>query len=358
MSGAVELTQVSLRWPGLRPGLVLGGALLAVSLASLTLGAAGMPVERLWTVVAEALGLPGAVAPALDRAILLEIRLPRLLLALAVGAALSTSGALMQGLFRNPLADPGLLGVSGGAALGAAVGLLLLGRLPALQTNLRGPLVPACALVGGFLAVRVVTKLARGKGASAAVLTMLLAGLAVEALSRAGVGLAQAVASDQELRDLTFWMLGSLGGATWPRLAWVLPVLGLGVVMSQRLAPALDALLLGEDEAGHVGVDVARTKRQVVLLTSAMVGCAVALTGAIAFVGLVVPHLARLAGGPAHRRLLPRSAAGGALLVATADLAARTLAAPAEIPIGVLTALLGAPFFLTLLRKGTREATC
>jgi iron complex transport system permease protein len=347
LSAPVALMQVGLRGVRWRPGALLAAALVGVSLASLSMGAAGLSLGG----VAAALGWPGAEASPVEQAILLHLRLPRLLLALAVGAALATSGALMQGLFRNPLADPGLLGVSGGAALGAAVGLLAVGRLPELQAWLRGPLVPACALLGGLGAVTAVTRLSRGRAASAAVLTMLLAGLAVEALSRAGVGLAQLLANDQELRDLTFWMLGSLGGATWPRLAWILPVLGAGVLLSQRLAPSLDALLLGEAEAAHVGIDVPRTKLQVVLLTSALVGCTVALTGAIAFVGLVVPHLVRLSGGPAHRRLLPRAAAGGALLVAAADLAARTLAAPAEIPIGVLTALLGAPFFLVLLRR-------
>lgn len=279
-----------------------------------------------------------------------QIRLPRALLALVVGAVLALCGVAMQGLFRNPLADPGLVGVSSGAALGAAlaiVGGALLGGPPAW---LLPWLLSASAFAGGLGVTALVYRLGRRDGQTS-VATMLLAGIALSALAGAGIGLFSYLADDATLRTLTFWNLGSLNGASYARL-WPLLLVGCGVALwLPRRATALNALLLGESEARHLGFEVERLKRELVLCTALGVGAAVAAAGMIGFVGLVVPHLVRLLTGPDHRRLLPAAALAGASLLLLADLAARLLLAPAELPIGTLTALLGAPFFLYLLLR-------
>lgn len=327
----------------------LAVALLGVALLSLGSGASSVGLGAL---------LSGEPLDPTARTILWQLRLPRLLLGVGVGAGLAVCGAVMQGLFRNPLADPSLIGVSSGAALGAALGILAAARIPGLPQGLQAGLLPVGACLGGLFAVVTVHRLAT-RGGRTVVITLLLSGLAIEALSRSGTGLVTFLADDRELRDLSFWLLGSLGGATWPRLMWVAPIAALGFWLVRGLAPALDALLLGEAEAGHVGVDVEKVKRRAVALTTLLVGSAVALAGVIGFVGLVVPHVVRLALGPSHRRLLPASALVGATLVTGADVLARTAAAPAEIPIGVVTAVLGAPFFLHLLRRtGQRASPC
>lgn len=279
-----------------------------------------------------------------------QIRLPRALFGLAVGAVLAQSGVAMQGLFRNPLADPGLIGVSGGAALGAAlaiVGERLLGGAPAW---LAPWLLSASAFLGGLAMTVLVYRLGRRDGETR-VAAMLLAGVALGALAGAGIGLCGYLADDAALRALAYWNLGSLNGASYARL-WPLLAVCLGVALwLPRRAAALNALLLGESEARHLGVDVERLKRELVCCVALGVGAAVAAAGLIGFVGLLVPHLLRLLTGPDHRRLLPAAALGGAALLLYADLAARLLLAPAELPLGILTALLGAPCFLYLLRR-------
>lgn len=283
--------------------------------------------------------------------ILGQIRLPRALLGLAVGAVLALSGVAMQGLFRNPLADPGLIGVSSGAALGAAlviVGGELMGGIPPL---LEPYLLSLSAFVGGLGVTVLVYRLGRRDGRTH-VATMLLAGIALTALVGALIGLFTYLADDTTLRTLTFWNLGSLNGANYARL-WPLLLVTLGVaIWLPRRSQALNALLLGESEARHLGFDVERLKRELVFCTALGVGTAVAAAGMIGFVGLVVPHLVRLMIGPDHRLLLPASALAGGSLLLLADLLARLTLAPAELPIGIVTALLGGPFFLYLLLRG------
>lgn len=244
----------------------------------------------------------------------------------------------MQGLFRNPLADPGLIGVSSGAALAATAGIVLgaavLGPAFALWSRW---LIPLAAFVGALVATLLVTTIGR-RGGRTVVATMLLAGVAIAAIAGAGIGFLVFLADDEQLRDLTFWGMGSLGGATWARLSVVLPPMLLCVGLLLRCRRDLNTLVLGETAAGHLGVTVEVLKRRLIVLVALSVGCAVAVSGAIGFVGLVVPHLLRLACGPDHRLLLPASALGGAILLLCSDLAARTLAAPAELPIGVITA--------------------
>ncbi|MCZ0753685.1 FecCD family ABC transporter permease [Aeromonas enteropelogenes] len=283
-----------------------------------------------------------------------EIRLPRTLLCIAVGGILGLCGAVMQGLFRNPLADPGIIGVSGGAALGAALAIVLLTPLSQQwQATLGIGLLPLLAFLGGALTTTLVYLLGTREGGTS-VTVMLLAGVAITALSGAVIGLLTYLADDQMLRDLSLWQMGTLAAGKPADVALALLTLATLIWLFLRDANPLNALLLGEGEARHLGVDVQTLKRRLILLTAAGVGVAVAVSGMIGFVGLVVPHLVRLMAGPNHVRLLPLSALLGAALLLGADMLARTLLAPAELPVGIITALLGAPFFIWLLIKGRR----
>ncbi|WP_178091872.1 iron ABC transporter permease [Pseudomonas sp. 8AS] len=319
---------------------------------SLALGPISLPLADTLQAALRLLGLP-LEGEGLQQAelILGQIRLPRSLLGLAVGAVLALSGVAMQGLFRNPLADPGLVGVSGGAALGAAIAIVGGSYLGGLPPALEPYLLSLCAFAGGLAVTALVYRFGRRDGQTH-VATMLLAGVALTAMAGAGVGLFTYLADDASLRSLTFWNLGSLNGASYARL-WPLLLVTLGVAAwLPRRAAALNALLLGESEARHLGFDVERIKLELVLCTALGVGAAVAAAGLIGFIGLVVPHLMRLLVGPDHRVLLPASLLAGASLLLLADLVARLLLAPAELPIGIVTALLGAPFFLYLLLRG------
>lgn len=292
-----------------------------------------------------------------EEAVLLAIRLPRALAGMLIGAALAVSGAALQGLFRNPLADPALIGVSNGAALAAVIVIVLGGSLvPLLPFLPGGLLLPLAAFLGGLAATSIVYRIASRDGRTD-VATMLLAGVAVNAIAGAGIGLMVFLSDDQQLRDLNYWLLGSLGGVTWHSLGLAAPFILLGALALPLFARHLNALLLGESEATHLGFHVERTKRALVVLAALATGTAVAITGVIGFVGLVVPHLVRLIAGPDHRLLLPASALFGASLLLVADLFARTLVLPAELPIGILTACGGGPFFLWLLLRRRKRGT-
>ncbi|ADC62622.1 FecCD family ABC transporter permease [Allochromatium vinosum] len=325
--------------------------MLSVTLLSIAIGPVTIPPSEVLRVMAASLGLPvGEVQPQ-HVAVIETIRLPRTLLGLLVGAALAVAGASMQGLFRNPLADPGLIGVSAGSAL-AAVSIIVLGGqgLTVLTTALGAFTLPLAAFGGGLITTLVVYRLASRDGQTS-VTTLLLAGIAINALCGAGTGLLTYLADDQQLRNLTFWSLGSLGGATWSQVGSLALLVTLPLFALPLLARTLNALLLGEAEAGHLGISVQRMQRLIVALAALAVGAAVAVSGLIGFIGLVVPHLLRLALGPDHRILLPGAALLGGSLLLLADLLARTLVTPAELPIGILTALLGGPFFLVLLMR-------
>lgn len=284
--------------------------------------------------------------------VLLAIRLPRVLLAILVGAGLSTSGTLMQGLFRNPLADPSLIGTSAGAALGG-VGVIVLGSalLPAFTRTLGTAALPAAAFLGGLAATTLVYRISTA-GSRSPLASTLLAGIAVNVLAGAAVGLLLTVADDAQLRTITFWNMGSLGGATWPVIAITAPMIVLSVLAAPRLARGLNALLLGDAEAAHLGIRVRSLKRSAIAISAVSVGASVAVAGMIGFVGLVAPHMIRLILGPDHRGVIPCAALLGAILLLCADLAARTMAAPAELPIGIVTSLIGAPLFLWLIMRG------
>lgn len=283
-----------------------------------------------------------------------SIRLPRVCTAVLVGAALAMAGTSLQGLFRNPLADPALIGVSSGGALGAVAVIVLLplfsaGAMVALWA------LPMAAFVCGVAVTLIIYRVA-WTGGRTEVTAMLLAGIAMNALIGALIGVLIFSASDDQIRTFVFWSMGSLASGSWSLLGVSLLFMLPGIILLPTFSRPLNILLLGEAETYQLGYDVQRIKRQVILLSAGMVGAAVALSGIIAFVGLVVPHLLRIACGPDHRFLLPASGLAGAILLLWADVAARTLMAPAELPIGILTALLGAPFFLVLLARSLSSA--
>jgi iron complex transport system permease protein len=325
----------------------LAALLVLVALIALGTGPAPVPVGR---VVEILLAGPGAGVGG-EGLIIWQIRVPRILVGALVGATLAVSGALMQGLFRNPLADPGLVGVSSGAALGA-VSTIVLGStlLLPLTTIFGGYSIAFAAFVMAFASTLLLYTIAT-RGGRTSVATMLLAGIALGAFSAAATGLLVFTSSDQQLRDITFWSLGGLGGASWSKLAIAGPIMLLVLVAMPALARGLNAYVLGEAEAFHLGIHVQRLKFAVIFLVAAGTGAAVATSGVIGFVGIVVPHLLRLAMGPNHQPLLPACALGGAVLLLAADMVARTIVAPAELPIGILTAAIGAPFFLWMLLR-------
>jgi iron complex transport system permease protein len=327
--------------------LVVLVLLLAIAcLISLGSGPTGVDLSHLWLYLS---GRSSELAVQ-ERVVLEAVRLPRTALGLLVGAGLAVSGAMMQGLFRNPLADPGVVGVTSGAAL-FAVGGIVLGStslLAPVSLLLGSHFLPLMAFLGGLLNTWLLYKIAT-RGGQTHTTTLILSGIAVGALSAALMGLLIFMADDRQLRDITFWNLGSLGGATFTRVISVLPFVVLVTAIIPFVARGLDALILGDAAAFHMGVPVQRLKRLVILAVAAACGATVAVAGSIGFVGIVVPHLLRLVIGPSHRFLLPASAIGGAALLLVADSVARTIVAPAELPIGIITALFGAPVFLMLL---------
>jgi iron complex transport system permease protein len=349
-------------FPGLRTKLksrrsyvvlfVLVLVLAFVTIVSADKGAVEINPRQILAIILKVFGVHLAVDfTSLQESTLIDIRLPRIALGLLVGAALGISGAAMQGLFRNPLADPSLVGISSGAAL-AATTVVIVGdavsfKLPPIFGLFAFPLA---AFVGALITTLIIYRLSTIAGQTA-VATLLLAGIAINAIAQAFSGFLTFYATDTQIRSLTFWKLGSLGGGNWAAVLTIVPFILVPMLLFSRLARPLNALLLGESEAGHLGFDIEKVKKLTIVLVALAVGASVAFTGLISFVGLVVPHLLRLVIGPDHRYLLPGSALLGAILLLTADLTARTLVAPAEMPIGVLTAITGAPFFLWLLLR-------
>ncbi|MFF8604964.1 FecCD family ABC transporter permease [Streptomyces sp. NPDC015346] len=323
-------------------------ALVLLALVSAGLGAYEIPLGDVLASLQHRLGLGGHALDRSAESVLWNIRLPRVVLALLVGASLGCAGALMQGVFGNPLAEPGVIGISSGAAVGAvgaiALGLDFFGNWT----------VTVCAFAAGVVTVFLVYAMSRSGGRTE-VVTLILTGIAVNAFAGALIGLFIFFADNAQITQITFWQLGSLAQATWPKVLAVLPCALLGLAVAPFHARELDLLALGERPARHLGVDVERLRAVLILVVALLTAAAVAVAGIIAFVGLLVPHLLRMANGPGHRFLVPGSALGGAVVLAAGDLAARTVAAPAELPLGVLTALIGSPFFFWLLRRTRRR---
>ncbi|KUN48604.1 FecCD family ABC transporter permease [Streptomyces olivochromogenes] len=327
-------------------GLVV--ALLVLVPVAAGLGAYPIPTGDVLSSVTHRVGLGGSALGRVPESVLWNVRFPRIVLALLIGASLGCAGALMQGVFGNPLAEPGVIGVSSGAAVGAVASL-------ALGLNFLGTwTVPAVAFVTGLATALLVYAMSRSGGRTE-VVTLILTGIAVNAFTGALIGLFLFFADTAAVSQITFWQLGSLAQATWPKVLAVLPCAAVGLALAPLYARRLDLLALGERPARHLGVDVERLRIVLVLVIALLTAAAVSVSGIIAFVGLVVPHLLRMVAGPGHRFLIPGSTLGGAVVLLAADLAARTVAQPAELPLGVLTALLGSPFFFWLLRRTRRR---
>jgi iron complex transport system permease protein len=325
--------------------------LLCALTVGLAVGAIPLPLSTVVGVLAHQVGLVNGPGPwsAADQTIIVAVRLPRVIAGALVGAALAVAGVLYQGLLRNPLADPFVIGASGGAALAATLALVL---LPAFGLVLGFGVVPVAAFVGALLAVATVYRLARVGGTTPLTL-LLLAGFAVSALMSAGVSLS-IVLSDRlqlRLRSLFAVLMGGISVSGWDQIVIVAPLIVLGLAVAPVFGRVLNAFALGEDGAAYVGVDVERQKAWIIIVATWLTATAVSISGLIGFVGLVVPHMLRLSLGPDHRHLLPASALGGAAFLVLMDALARLVIAPAELPIGILTACVGGPLFLWLLRR-------
>ncbi len=325
---------------------VLVGLLVAAVLLAVAIGAVWIPPLtslRLFAWKLHLIARPANVLPS-TAVILFQLRLPRVLEAAVVGAALAPAGTVFQALFRNPMADPAIIGVSSGAALGA-IAVILLGGGAALG----GMGVPAAAFVGALGTAFLVYRLAR-LGPSVQVATLLLAGIAVAAVISAGMSVAMSL-SGRDIRFAYFWLLGGLSGASWRDLLASLPLVLLGLGGALAAVGELNVAALGEERAAQLGQEVERFKRVMLATGSLLAAAAVSVAGLIGFVGLMTPHILRMVLGADHRRLVPASILGGATFMILADLAARTIVTPEEIPVGAVTALLGGPFFLWLLRR-------
>ena len=330
---------------------VLLSALTVVTLlvlaASIRFGAIDFSISEIGRALASL--LPGRPEPNLDQRILLELRFPRAVLCLLVGASLGVGGTLMQALFRNPIVEPGLVGTSSGAAFGSAM-FFVLGGVLHIGTSLWS--LPIAACIGGVISSYLVFLLARSrKDGRASIVMLLLTGLAVNALFMSAIGFLSYIARDPQARSITFWSLGTLSGASWKAVEIVTISTVVGTAIALRYAKQLNALMIGEEEATYLGVNVNRLKWIILSVNVVIVAVATAFTGVISFVGLVVPHILRMLGGADNRYLIAGSALTGAILLTLADLIARLSVRPAELPIGIVTSAVGVPVFIFLLRR-------
>lgn len=338
------------RLTSLLVGLIALVLLLAGIVVSSASGQLDITAGQVVGSILDRWGLTTALAPEDDvvDATLWVVRFPRIIMAMAVGAALAVGGALMQAIFGNPLAEPGVVGVSSGAALGASMAIVF-------GIQFAGSGVAAMAFIGGLLATLVVYAVARAGGRTE-VVTLLLTGIAINAFAQAGLAFVLFLADTASREQIVFWQLGSLAGSVWSEIAVVVPLLVVGTGVAWVLARQLDVLSLGERNARQLGVDVEGVRIIVILLVALLTAAAVAFAGIIAFVGLIVPHIVRMALGPSHRALIGVSVIGGAALMVWADLFTRTLVDGADLPIGMLTALVGGPFFFALLFQQRRKS--
>lgn len=334
----------------------LTGLLLLVMFLSACVGALPIAIKELTAIVSYQLGMGDAQGfSSQQQAVLLNIRLPRIVLGVVIGAALAISGAVIQGLFRNPLSDPGLIGISSGASFFAVLMIVLEGAVFSTIKEIFGYYaISFAAFIGACLTTILVYRLAMKNG-RAEVTLLLLVGICINALTGSFTGLLTYVATDEQLRNITFWSLGSLGGASWQTVIGVLPFTLIPIFLLPLLAKPLNALILGEAQATLMGVKIQRVKQLIILLATIAVGGAVAVAGMIGFIGLVTPHIIRMAFGANNHLVLPASALLGATILSLADLIARTWVAPQELPIGILTALLGTPVFLYIILVDRRK---
>lgn len=349
MSGELQ-TSGALRLRSLAVGVVALVLLVAGILVSSVSGQLDIGTSQVIGSILERWGFQNSWAPddEVVDATLWVVRFPRIIMAMAVGAALAVAGALMQAIFGNPLAEPGVVGVSSGAALGASIAIVF-------GLQFAGSGVAAMAFLGGLLATLLVYAVARAGGRTE-VVTLLLTGIAINAFAQAGLAFVLFLADTASREQIVFWQLGSLAGSVWSEIVVVAPLLVVGTGVAWVLARQLDVLALGERNARHLGVDVEGLRIIVIVVVALLTAAAVAFAGIIAFVGLVVPHIVRMALGPSHRALIVVSFIGGAALLVWADLLTRTLVDGADLPIGMLTALIGGPFFFALLYQQRRKS--
>jgi iron complex transport system permease protein len=337
--------------------LALGLLLVVALVASAAVGAFTFSPARMASYIAQGAGwVPLRESDALDRGVFLQLRLPRVLLAALTGAVLGVSGTLMQGLFRNPIVEPGLAGTSAGAAFGAAFVFVLGGGATALTAPLGALAVPLMAFAGAFAATMIVYRVSSSFG-KVNVFTLLLAGIAVNAMCSAGTGFLSYIARDPQARNITFWNLGTFTTADWRAVGFVGACFLLCFSWSLRYAKPLNALMLGEEEAALLGFDPQRLILRLLVLNTIMVAITTAMVGVIAFVGLVVPHMLRMVRSSDYTFLLPASALLGALVMVVVDIVARLIIPPAELPIGIITAVFGAPVFLWILMRQQRRGS-
>jgi heme transport system permease protein len=334
---------------GTRRGLLvtLAVATLIVLAASIRFGAIDFSIADITHALASL--IPGQPEPTLNQRIFLELRLPRAVLCLFVGASLGVGGTLMQALFRNPIVEPGLVGTSSGAAFGSAM-FFVLGGVLHLSANIWT--LPIAATIGGVISTYLVFLLAKSReDGRASIVMLLLTGLAVNALFMSAIGFLSYIARDPQARSITFWSLGTLSGANWKAVTIVSITTTAGTLSALRFAKQLNALMIGEEEATYLGVNVNRLKWIILSINVVIVAVATAFTGVISFVGLIVPHILRMMRGADNRFLIAGSALLGATLLSLADLVARLSLRPAELPIGIVTSAVGVPVFLYLLRR-------
>lgn len=322
---------------------------LIVLFCSIAFGAVNIVPSDMFAAIKHVLS--GKPAATIYEGVFIQLRLPRVLLCAVTGAILSVSGVLMQGLFRNPVVEPGLVGTSAGAAFGASIVFVVSASLSKELKEITGPLlVPLFAFAGGLLATYVVYKLAKNEK-QVSIVSLLLIGIAVNAVGLSGTGFMSYIARDPQARSITFWNLGTFSGASWMQVLLAGTVAAVMFIIALRYSKQLNALLLGEEEAGYLGVDADQLKRRIMILNTAMVSVATAFVGVISFMGLIIPHILRLLIGSDNKTLLPASMLLGAMLMCLADMGARLLLAPAEIPVGIITSVVGAPVFILLLKK-------
>ncbi len=330
--------------------------LLIVMIASICIGAVHIRPSQLWSMIAYHTGLidqPEYTSQQLT--VLFNLRLPRVLSGALIGAALAISGAAIQGLFRNPLAEPGLIGISSGATLSAALMIVYGGKIFQMTGSTYGyDLLALAAFAGALITAFLVYRLAMHQGKTM-ITALLLTGIAINALAFAFTGLLTYLSTDEQLRNITFWSMGSLGGASWLSVSSILPFILIPLIGLPLMGRSLNALALGEAQAGHMGFSVGKIKRTVFLFATMAVGASVAVAGTISFLGLVVPHILRIGFGADNRLVVPGSAILGAALLTLADLVSRTVVAPAELPIGIVTALAGSPVFIYMISSQLKK---
>lgn len=322
--------------------------LAALAVVSLYMGVYEFEKHSFFEIFRGIINNDGSVSDS-DRFVLMDLRLPRIAMGILIGSALAVSGTCLQGMFRNPLATPDLLGITAGASLFAAIAIVLGVYIkPYIPEALHYSFLSLMAFIGALITMVMVYRMSTTNGKTN-VVVMLLTGVAVTALGFAIMGFLIYISKEEQLRDLTFWNLGSLAGATWTKNAILLVIITIAYIFLINKGKALNAMMLGEKDAQHLGIPIERIKKQIVILTALMVGTSVAFAGTISFVGLIVPYILRLIFKSNYHIILPLSAVFGSILLLSADTISRTIAPPSEIPIGILTAFMGAPIFIVIL---------